>query len=57
MAMSFDRPREELARELIGARAFAIIERNAGTEAAIRAAFHRMLAEQHQERARWQTRT
>ena len=44
----------ELAIATIGERAFAIIEKNAGEEAAIRAAWHRVLAEQHQERARWQ---
>lgn len=44
----------ELAIAAIGERSFAIIEKNAGEEAAIRAAWHRVLAEQHQERARWQ---
>jgi hypothetical protein len=44
----------ELAIATIGLRSFAIIAKNAGEEAAIRAAWHRMLAEQHQERARWQ---
>ena len=42
-----------LAIATIGERSFAIIAKNAGEEAAIRAAWHRMLAEQHQERARW----
>jgi hypothetical protein len=32
---------------------FDKIASNVGTEGAIRAAFHRLLAEQHQERARW----
>lgn len=44
----------ELAIATIGERSFAIIAKNAGEEAAIRAAWHRVLAEQHQERARWQ---
>jgi hypothetical protein len=44
----------ELAISTIGARSFAIIAKNAGEEAAIRAAWHRMLAEQHQERVRWE---
>ena len=43
-----------LAIATIGARSFAIIAKNAGEEAAIRAAWHRMLAEQHQERVRWE---
>ena len=44
----------DLAIATIGERAFAIIAKNAGEEAAIRAAWHRMLAEQHQERVRWE---
>jgi len=44
----------ELAIATIGARSFAIITKNAGEEAAIRAAWHRMLAEQHQERVQWE---
>lgn len=44
----------DLAIATIGERSFAIIAKNAGEEAAIRAAWHRMLAEQHQERARWE---
>lgn len=44
----------ELAIATIGARSFAIITKNAGEEAAIQAAWHRMLAEQHQERVRWE---
>lgn len=43
----------DLAIATIGARPFAIIAKNAGEEAAIRAAWHRMLAEQHQQRAEW----
>ena len=43
-----------LAIATIGARSIAIIAKNAGEEAAIRAAWHRMLAEQHQESARWE---
>jgi len=43
----------ELAIATIGARSFAIITKNAGEEAAIRAAWHRVLAEQHQQRAEW----
>lgn len=43
----------DLAIATIGARSFAIIAKNAGEEAAIRAAWHRMLAEQHQQRAEW----
>ena len=43
-----------LAIATIGARPFSIIAKNAGEEAAIRAAYQRVLAEQHQERARWQ---
>ena len=45
--------REALARALIGSALFDKLARNVGTEGAIRAAFHRLLAEQHQERARW----
>jgi hypothetical protein len=44
---------EALARALIGSAIFDRIARNVGTEGAIRAAYHRLLAEQHQERARW----
>jgi hypothetical protein len=47
-------PARELAIATIGARCFAAIEKNAGEAAAIRAAWHRVLADQHQERARWQ---
>ena len=43
-----------LAIATIGERAFAIIAKNVGEAGAIRAAYHRVLAEQHQERARWQ---
>ena len=46
-------PAEWLARSTIGDRAFDIIAKNAGVDAAIRAAYHRVLAEQHQETARW----
>jgi hypothetical protein len=45
--------REDLARAYIGSALFDKIARNVGTEGAIRAAYHRLLAEQHQERARW----
>jgi hypothetical protein len=45
--------REDLARALIGSALFDRLARNVGTDGAIRAAFHRLLAEQHQERARW----
>lgn len=45
--------REALARALIGSAIFDRIARNVGTEGAIRAAYHRLLAEQHQERERW----
>jgi len=51
--VNFDLPTEWLARSTIGDRAFDIIAKNAGVDAAIRAAYHRVLAEQHQERARW----
>lgn len=44
----------ELAIATIGERSFAIIAKNAGEDAAVRAAYQRVLAEQHQERARWQ---
>jgi GGDEF domain-containing protein len=43
----------ELAIATIGGRSFAVIAKNAGEEAAIRAAWHRVLAEQHQQRAEW----
>jgi hypothetical protein len=49
--------REAIARAYIGSALFDKIARNVGTEGAIRAAFHRLLAEQHQERARWQRST
>jgi hypothetical protein len=45
--------REALARALIGSAIFDKLARNVGTEGAIRAAYHRLLAEQHQERAAW----
>jgi len=48
---------EALARALIGSALFDRIARNVGTEGAIRAAYHRLLAEQHQERVRWQQST
>jgi len=48
---------EALARALIGSALFDRIARNVGTEGAIRAAYHRLLAEQHQERVRWQQNT
>ncbi len=44
---------ESVARAYIGSALFDKLARNVGTEGAIRAAFHRLLAEQHQERARW----
>ena len=44
---------ESLARAYIGSALFDKLARNVGTEGAIRAAYHRLLAEQHQERARW----
>ena len=44
-----------LARAYIGSALFDRLARNVGTEGAIRAAYHRLLAEQHQERARWHT--
>jgi hypothetical protein len=48
---------EDRARALIGSALFDRIARNVGTEGAIRAAYHRLLAEQHQERVRWQQST
>ena len=42
-----------LAIQAIGERLFARIAKHSGEEAAIRAAWHRMLAEQHQQRAEW----
>lgn len=45
---------ESVARALIGSALFDKIARNVGTEGAIRAAYHRLLAEQHQERAQWE---
>jgi len=48
---------EATARALIGSALFDRIARNVGTEGAIRAAYHRLLAEQHQERVRWQQST
>ena len=48
---------EDLARALIGSALFDRLARNVGTAGAIRAAYHRLLAEQHQERARWQRST
>ena len=50
-------PLEATARAYIGSALFERIARNVGTEGAIRAAYHRLLAEQHQERARWQRNT
>jgi ABC-type uncharacterized transport system YnjBCD substrate-binding protein len=44
---------ETRARKLIGDVAFERIAKNAGKESAIRAAMHRMLADQHQERVFW----
>ena len=44
---------EATARSYIGSALFDRLARNVGTEGAIRAAWHRLLAEQHQERARW----
>lgn len=49
--------REALARAYIGSALFDKLARNVGTDGAIRAAYHRLLAEQHQERARWQQNT
>jgi hypothetical protein len=51
--MRFDTPAEALARATIGDRAFGVIAKNAGVDAAVRAAYHRVLAEQYQERVRW----
>lgn len=48
---------EQVASAYIGSALFDRLARNVGTEGAIRAAFHRLLAEQHQERARWQRST
>ena len=44
---------EATARAYIGSAIFDKLARNVGTDGAIRAAYHRLLAEQHQERARW----
>ena len=44
---------EATARAYIGSALFDRLARNVGTEGAIRAAYHRLLAEQHQERAAW----
>lgn len=46
---------EELARATIGDALFERIAQNQGIENAVRAAEVRMYAEQHQERARWET--
>ena len=43
----------ELAIATIGERLFARLVKSSGEAAAIKAAWHRMLAEQHQERVRW----
>ena len=48
---------EATARAYIGSALFDRLARNVGTDGAIRAAYHRLLAEQHQERARWQQST
>lgn len=44
----------ELAIATIGEKLFERLVKSSGEAAAIKAAWHRMLAEQHQERARWQ---
>ena len=44
---------EVTARAYIGSALFDRLARNVGTEGAVRAAFHRLLAEQHQERVKW----
>ena len=43
----------ELAIATIGEKLFARLVKSSGEEAAIRCAWHRMLATQHQERAEW----
>lgn len=44
----------ELAISTIGEKLFARLVKSSGEAAAIKAAWHRMLAEQHQERVRWE---
>ena len=44
----------DLAIATIGAALFQRLAKNVGEAGAIRAAYQRVLAEQHQERARWQ---
>lgn len=43
----------ELAIATIGEKLFARLVKRRGEAAAIKAAWHRMLAEQHQQRAEW----
>ena len=43
----------ELAIATIGEKLFARLVKSSGEAAAIKAAWHRMLAEQHQQRAEW----
>ena len=44
----------ELAIATIGERLFARLVQSSSEAAAVKAAWHRMLAEQHQERVRWE---